>query len=426
MRYLQAMTADSTISPSPAQLDPFRIAAGMLRADGLLLVPLLLLLSLTTIASAVVPLETFSSVIALFVADRLIQLVAISMIALRWSKRFESHGRSTHARIVTARRITLFGFGIWCTLSLPRLLAEYVSDTGIQSALLASLCVGIFWSLRYYFFFAITALLGKTVKSSAQTAIVIAQRRPQAAIRSLIGPLGITAVLTVAIFALQPDGRSLWINACAASTEAIFWLLSTYTALAFAVVLIDDYDWRAAGLDPYRSDRLKTLQAQGEAWIAMVLSPATGVKLVVVSLLVLFASLARDQRTPPAASVTIKHVEVSDYKVRVTLEVADTTYLFRGFKPNKFSVLTKSGTPIADELTKASLSPDKDEEILFMPTSDGSPRNLYVELRSTKSRENLLAVDNAWLWYQLVPLIPLPLSNSTADQTNLYPSRSSQ
>ncbi len=410
LRYLSGMTTDSANTPSPSQPDPFRIAAGMLRADVVFLLPLLALLSVTTIASTLLPLEEFSTVLTLLVADRTLQLVVVSLIALRWSARFESHARSNHARIITARRIILWGFGIWCTLSLPRLLAEFVNNSAIQMALIASVGLGIFWSLRYYFFFAMTALLGKTIRNSAQSAIRIARQQPQAALRSLLGPLGITALVTVAILALQPDGRSLWINACAASAEAVFWLLSTYTALAFAVVFIEEYEWRTAGLVPYRSDRLKTLEAQGRQQLATLLSPATGLKLLALSLLLLFASLAREQRIPPAASISVKNVEISDYKVKVTLEVADSTYRFRGFKPAVFSIRTKSDTPVADELTRATLSADKDEVLLFMPSTDGSPRDLFVEFKSTKSRENLATIENAWLWYQQVPVVALTLS----------------
>jgi hypothetical protein len=422
LRYLSAMTTDSTTTSPPQQLDPFRIAAGMLRADILILVPFLALLSLTTIASTLVPLDRFSAVLALLIADRVLQLVVISLIALRWSARFESHGRSNYARITTARRIILWGFGIWCTLSLPRVLAEFVGNNGIQVALITSVGVGIFWSLRYYFFFAMTALLGKTIKNSAQSAILITRRQPQAALRSLLGPLGITALATVAVVALQPDGRSLWINACAASVEAVFWLLSTYTALAFAVVFIEEYDWRTAGLVPYRTDRLKTLEARGKSQIATLLSPATGIKLLALSLLVLFASLAREQRMPPAVSIHVKNVELYDYKVKATLEVSDPTYLFRGFKPAGFSVRTKSNTPVADELTKASLSADKDEVLLFMPNSDGSPRDLFVEFRSTKSRENLGSIENAWLWYQQFPVVALPLTEQPEEGVKEQPS----
>jgi hypothetical protein len=405
------MTTESTIPSPNYQLDPFRIAVGMLRADALFLAPFLALLSLATLTSAVVPLEGFTTVFTLLLADRAIQLVVMSIVALRWSRCFYSHTRSRRARASAARRIVLWGLGIWCTLSLPRLLAEFVGDSRVQVALLASIGLGIFWSLRYYFFFAVTALLGKSIKSSAETSLIISKRQPLAALRSLLGPLGIAAMATVLIVALQPDGRSLWINVAAASMEAVFWLLSTYTALAFATVCIEEHDWMTAGLAPYRTDRLRTLQTQGESRLATILTPAAGIKLLVVALLVLFASLAREQRIPPAISVAVKNIELGDYKIKVTLEVSDPNYLFRGFKPAAFSVRTKSDTPIADNLTRASLSASKQEVLLFMPSSDGSPRELFIEFESTKSRENLQGIENAWLWYQQVPLIPLPISS---------------
>jgi hypothetical protein len=54
-----------------------------------------------------------------------------------------------------------------------------------------------------------------------------------------------------------------------------------------------------------------------------------------------------------------------------------------------------------------------------MPVSDGSPRKIYLEFRSKKSRENLVGMDNAWLWYQRVPLLPLVLA--TTDQIAAIP-----
>jgi hypothetical protein len=391
----------------------------MLHADALLIAPLLLALNLATGLNTILALESFSGLSSLLVFDRVIQLLVMAGVALRWTRRFEQNSRSTSSRIAAIRRICVFGFGVWCLVSLPRLLAEYVPHDGIRTLLLLSMCVGVFWCLRYYFFFTIAALLARPMLESAHAALTLSRKHPQAAIRSLIGPLGVTALLTVSIFALQPDGRSVVINGCAAAAESIFWLLSTYTALAFAVVCVDDYDWRRAGLNPYRTDRLKTIESRGRPLLAAILTPATGLKLLVLGVIVLIGSLVKDQMSPPAVTARIEQVTVSDYKIAVTLEVSDPQYHFRGFKPAMLSVRTKAGTPIADELTNASLSNDKRDLVFLMPVSDGSPRKIYLEFRSKKSRENLVGMDNAWLWYQRVPLLPLVLA--TTDQIAAIP-----
>jgi hypothetical protein len=215
---------------------------------------------------------------------------------------------------------------------------------------------------------------------------------------------------TAALLSPFPDGRSLLVNSLAASAEGIFWLLSTYTGFAFALIALDDSEWRRVGLEPYRIEQLRTLETRGRGAIAQLLRPSAGVKMLLLALLVYIANLSRGMAMPPAATIQVKNIQVDDYLIRIEATISDTSYHFRGFKPFAFRVASKSGEKISEDLIRASLSPDKSEVIPVVPAST-EPQSLFLEFRSNKSKEKLQAIDYGWLWYQLVPLEPLQIQS---------------
>jgi hypothetical protein len=227
----------------------------------------------------------------------------------------------------------------------------------------------------------------------------------------MAAPLGLAALATAALLTPYPDGRSLIVNGIAASAEGIFWILSTYTGFAYALVALDDSEWRRVGLEPYRIEQLRTLQAQGRTRVARLLTPSAGVKMLVLALLVFIGNLSREMSMAPATAIQVKNVAVDDYKITIEVTISDASYDFRGFKPYAFRIASKSGEKISEELVRASLSPDK-AEVIPAVSPDKEPRSLFLEFRSNKSKEKLVAIDYAWLWYQLVPLEALRMDKT--------------
>ena len=240
---------------SIAPLDPFLLAVGMIKHDLALLVPIGVVLGLSTFIQIVFPPTSLDKVAGIVVFDRLLQLLVLSFITLRWRKLLLARDSVPTISRVTVFRIVAMGFIVWGVVTVPALGLLAMSESiGLLPSFLVFTFLA-FWSLRYFFYSSVFGLLGSSWRSGFREMVVMHERAPLAPLRSLIGPIACT-VLVVAIFSsFSPDGRSSFWTSASSAAEGLFWILSIYTGLGYAMVLIDEREWRNAGLDPYRIDR---------------------------------------------------------------------------------------------------------------------------------------------------------------------------
>jgi hypothetical protein len=390
-------------------LNPFGIAAGLIRNDWLVMIGFFLLLSI----SAVVDLFTYSAPaqvrFGVIVLDRALQIAVISMIVLRWRRRLQiAHGRNVRSLAVVGR-IAVISIAASIMITTP-FFGLMVSTNGLGALpFLGLTLLGCFWCLRVYFFYAVAGLLGQPLGPSFARAVTLSKGNTGAVLRSLVTPCALTLLLTALASFPYPDGRSMpWMTAASAA-EGVFWILSSYTGLGFALTVLTEQDWRAAGLDHYHTHRLRTLETQGGRTLPRYLSPRFGLWILGVAMCFLAGNLMRQLHQPPAAKVTIKQVQISDYKVRVELEVEDKEFHYRGFTPAAFSVASKTGFRLVEGLESVSQVPDKKEIIAFVSTPRGDPTRLYLTFATSKTEASLRGLDNMWLWYKLQPLVPISL-----------------
>ncbi len=396
-----------------ADLDPFAIAAGMLRNDIPLLLPMLGLLALSAIAQALSSPASFIEVGGVVLLDRVLQLVVISTIVLRWRRKLEHIKGSLSNPFLAALRIVVAGLVVWGALTLPMVGASFASVSWASPLCIFLFLCAVFWSFRFYFYFATFGLLGGTLRDACAAATALGRREPLAAVRSLIAPVAVTALVVGILWYPSPDGRSLFWATAASAAEGIFWVLSTYTGLAFALSLLDESVWRAAGLDPYRQQRLRTLEAQGRASRFNWLSTSSGVKIFVVALCVIIGDLVQGFTMEPAARVTVESYQVRDRGISVVLDLSDPIYKFRGFNPYAFSLATQTGMEvISARIDKVSLAPDGEFLRGSFPSQAG-PVKLYLDFKSHKTDEALRGMDNLYLWYNLKAVAPLRSAEGT-------------
>ena len=396
-----------------ADLDPFAIAAGMLRNDIPLLLPMLGLLALSAIAQALSSPASFIEVGGVVLLDRVLQLVVISTIVLRWRRKLEHIKGSLSNPFLAALRIVVAGLVVWGALTLPMVGASFASVSWASPLCIFLFFCAVFWSFRFYFYFATFGLLGGTLRDACAAATALGRREPLAAVRSLIAPVAVTALVVGILWYPSPDGRSLFWATAASAAEGIFWVLSTYTGLAFALSRLDESVWRAAGLDPYRQQRLRTLEAQGRASRFNWLSTSSGVKIFVVALCVIIGDLVQGFTMEPAARVTVESYQVRDRGISVVLDLSDPIYKFRGFNPYAFSLATQTGMEvISARIDKVSLAPDGEFLRGSFPSQAG-PVKLYLDFKSHKTDEALRGMDNLYLWYNLKAVAPLRSAEGT-------------
>lgn len=391
-----------------SHVEPFSLAAGLLWNDRFTLIPLGFILALSAGFDLLLESFGYSSWAAVVVADRLLQIVVITWIVLRWRRRLQSSQAQVLNPVRLAARIAVVSIASSALLAMPLLGIAVNSGSDASSLLFVVLGVfGVVWCLRVYFYFAVVGILGLPIGLAISYAVRISRENGMAALRSLIVPCGLTMLLTALLTMPSPDGRSSFWFTMASSAECVFWILSTYTALGYALTVFGDSEWRGAGLTPYRQERLATIQKQGGTQLPRYLRPKAGVVMCLFAFICMGANLGRQLNNPPATSVVIKNVAVADYSIKLELEVEDRSYKFRGFHPAAFSIKTKTGFAVANSLTSVALTPDGIGVVGALSSSDGSPRALFLTFSTGKTAAALKGLDNVWLWYQFQPLVAI-------------------
>lgn len=389
-----------------SKVDPFLLALGLLRADRWFLIPIGALLSISTVVQMLFPPKSLSEVASLVAIDRLFQLIVLSLITLRWRGLLSARGEARGNPWAIGFRILAMGYLMWGVVTLPALGAAAASGPiGIFPSFVLFVFAAV-WSLRYFFYFGAFGLLGVSWGAGLRSMGRIYERAPSAAIRSLIAPIAITALVVSIFSSFSPDGRSSFWSSASSVAEGFFWILSIYTGLGYALVLIDDHEWRTAGLDPYRNDRLLTLQAQGRFLRCNPLSPSAGVKILCLALLVAVANISQALHLSPAAKVEVVSVDPREHGISVIIRAHDTATRLRGFNPMAFSVASQTGYPISSELIRISFYPGGEEFRGFLPDASDTV-SLTLDFRSNKTQEVLRSMDNMWLWYNLQPLVAI-------------------
>jgi len=386
--------------------DSCAIASALLYHDRRLLPWLFLLAGAPSAIEAVVPEMPRLMFLLGLVVERLAQLAIMFGVAVRWRRRLEQQHARAPIEWRAFGRLCSFGFGLWFLCVVPLLAATAQPESPLLFPATLLFVVGIAWSLRYYFYFVAVALLGLGLTASAAAARSLTRRSPRAAVSSAIAPLGATFLLVSLCAMPYPDGRSLLWASAGAFFEATFWVLATYTGLAFALPLIDDREWRSAGLDPYRSDRIQTLRVQGKGQLADLLTPKRGCQALFLAALLFVSNSVRDFNQPPAAALALQGIAFGDNSIRVTVEASDPEYHLRGFLPLWFSVATSAGTPISSELVSA-----KEAEPAGVGDQEARQQRdrtvVTLEFRSAKTKEALEGQQDVWLWYEGTPMLPL-------------------
>jgi hypothetical protein len=403
---MNSKTLYASSSQKPAHVNPFLVTAGLLRNDIRLLPSLLLLLSFCSIAETLV-----TPTLWLVFIDRILQLTVMSIVVMRWRNRFQT-AVSPRIRITTvAMRIFGIGLFLWLTVTVAKTIT--IASQGplntthsiLPTVLgVTTLVLALVWCVRVYFYYVIAGFAGGTSRDIISRALRMHREAPGAATRALAAPLAITALATALFTAPYPDGRSLVLTTLASASQSIFWLLSTYTGMGFAFSLFGSADWRTAGMEAYSLERLQTLETQGRSKIAGILTPRSALKLTALAVVLLIVNTARLATEPPAVNIELTHVAAIDKAVHLEIVATDSEFRFQGFKPALLSLRSASGYPVSNDLIKASTSREKKEVLLELAPAEMTSTVLYLEFSTDRSKRDLEALEDLWLWYGFLPL----------------------
>jgi hypothetical protein len=371
----------------------------------------MLVLALSSVLQGLYVPQGWVELSSLMSLDRLLQLSVVSFIVLRWRRKLAYNKGKLSSPLVAVMRIVGGGFVVWGALTLPVVGASLSATSWGPSLFIFIFFIGVFWSFRFYFYFAVFGLLGGTLRDACAATVSLGRKDPMAAVRSLVAPIAITALVVGLLSYPSPDGRSLFWATASSAAEGIFWIVATYTGLASALILIDESAWRIAGLDPYRRERLRTLEAQGRSSRFNWLSPRSGIKIFLVALCIIIGNLVQGFSVAPAAEIKVEKWDAHNHGVSLVLELSDAHYHFRGFNPYAFSLKSQTGFPVSAGIAKISLTPGG-EQLTGALSLETGPIRLYVEFISNKTEDSLKSMDNIYLWYNLKALLPLQVEGS--------------
>lgn len=393
--------------------DAFAVASALLYHDRYLLPCLFIVLGLPSAAQVFLvqlPLGFFAAAI---VFERLAQIAVLFAVTRRWRRKLEQPGARGVPFGSSFLRTCAFGIVLWLLCVAPLVVSSIQPESSLILLVAFLFVFGLVLSLRYYFYFAATALLGLDLKRAAIKALAMSKATPRAALRSAIAPIGLTMLLVNVCSLPFPDGRSMAWASIGAFCQATFWLLSTYSALAFSLILVEDGDWRAAELDPYRAERLETFKVQGRGMVADMLTAKSGMQAMVLAVLLFISNSVRDFNEPPAAKIALKSVEYADNVAKVSVHVSDPEYQLRGFLPLMFSIATRDGTPFARQPTSIRDADDENSEVPQL-NALRSEVLLNLEFPTSRTAESLKTQADLWLWYKGTPVVSLNNASGTA------------
>jgi hypothetical protein len=401
---------------------PYSLAAGLLAHDfGLATSLAVVICGISFIMGLYTP-DTTPAMLAALILERGVQIIAMFIIVRRWRKKLEV--RAGASAFTTFIRTGLVGYLIWGCSLVPFFLLSRSDNQSLVFASAILLTFSALLALRYFFYFATIGLFNGSPKELATQTRVITLRSPFAPMKAISAPLAITAVCMALAFIPYPDGRSVVFNSLAGSLEGLFTILSTYTGLAFTLLLADDTSWRTSGLDHYRQERLETLSIAAPRFASGILSAQGSIKVFILAAFIFSLNISRQVSTAPAAQIKLLSVVAGNKRVHIELEVSDKEFQLVGFRPAAFSIAGENGTPVASKITAISINnQSSDAPPLITPTTGRV--KIGIDFESTRSAHDFASLEDLYLWYYTVKLQPIPPSEIRKDLTTDEPSPSS-
>lgn len=355
--------------------------------------------------------------------DGILGLLFVFIVSWRWRNKLSRQKKSITSHTVLV--FFLLGFAQWALYSLPMLMLLTPLPQPATFGLLMLCCIGMVLSYRFFFYF-FPAILGL---GSFKQILIIAHsyylQDRSLAIKVLLAPFAIAMFFSHAVLVFYPDQRDTLTVFLSLALSGIFTVLATYLGLAASIVHLDDINWRQANLDPYRQDRLATVAFHSPKWLEnqLVFKPAL-FTLLFAGMLIL-GNYFKAESMAPAAKLKIVDYSLSSIateankeaesdlknrsKLKLTLDLNDSEYKFRGFSPSNFRLAGESGRIVA-------FSPSS---IIFsgksLDTADVLPRKeqleLTIEFETTRETQELSRLKDLYLYYRSYQWMKLDLKS---------------
>jgi len=343
------------------------------------------------------------------IIERLLEVIVLMVLGRHAVKKLSASTSTFSVR--SAVSIIVLGFAFWFGLFLPLVVAG-LSIPAALKFMGFMLCIPLFVFMYLYFFYFFPFFIGiGGIRNALATARTFVRQDRLLPLRVLLGPTAMTQLVLAIISSASPDGRYGWQVMASSFTSSVFFVLCCYLGYGAGVVFLSEAAWRTAGLDPYRQSRLATLELQGHGRFTRLFHLSGAIKIIVVALLLETANLARLSSLPPAVRSSILSFELREHAIVLTLNIEDTRYGFRGFRPIFFRIAGAQRYYVSSSAEYAYLDGKQQDVRLGLPVANGTHR-LEMKFTTTLSAEDLKQKEDLFIWYGAVRLLPLNLKHS--------------
>jgi hypothetical protein len=403
------MSAPQAAPPQSPYTQIFPTAAAMLWSDRLLILMLYPLLIITGLLGVDILSPSSANFEIIMICDRVLQLLFGCLVTARWIRRLSQTPRKISGASIA--RFYLFGLTVWALFTLPLAVVFTGELPALTFASSALVSFGL-WLGLVFFFYPVPILLGRAPLSEAlNIARQINVGERLLPIKLMIAPAGFLSLALALVMSISPDGRYATVLYLSQAVTGIFWVLLTYLSLAAAILRLDEKVWREEQLDPYRAARLSTLEFQGSTWLGSQLRPGRGMAWLAISVLVWVGNLVRLFSTPPAATINVERIAIQGSEVRITLQLKDEQYGFRGMQPLYFALAGEQRAVIAPNPQRGSIA-GTEGNFLFILPSDRKEVEMELTFAANRVGDELRALQDLHLWYRSVKLMRLDMQNA--------------
>lgn len=394
---------NSETSPSHQQsyaVNPYKLACGLFLSDLWKALFCIILCSVVSVVGTLFPTTLLSESIYSLCFERALQLLCLFWITHSWLSRLRIEKKPLSAKLPI--RFFLIGILLWGALMSPVIILTIQPSLASISFFL--LALGIYYSIIYFYYFLPTLFNSrKSLRDVLLSCKELSFGKFSTVLKiySCSGIFGLTYYSLLSAY--TPDGRTIELQALSQIWIGIFFVFSTYLALAFGLLSIPDSMWREEKLDPYKKERLETLSKIGKP-LHLFLSPQG---LFVVFLLGFFCFLgnyARSLTTPPPPTITLINAVAKDSSVEITLKLTDEAFMMRGTYPLMFALRSEQGNTVS-AYPKTVTDMDSKEDQRFIIPSQETTKNLILTFETDRSGKALTDLEDLYLWYNKVKLL---------------------
>lgn len=404
------MQESQEVKPSP-----FTLAAGMLAQDKFLLCAWLFLLILAPSLDLSFNIGSQTTPLVGLIIERLSQLLVIYFITLRWVNRLSSRPVEKPNRIISLLSLLIFGFLLWLILITP-VICQLLPMADDQRILVLSLLLPAIylWLKSYFYFFAI--VIGKKgFKEIWEINSSILNGNPYVPFYTMMGPFALMSLIMAIFNAIAPDGRYIFLSWLEGACSGIFWILSSYLSLSFALHGLSERHWHEAGLDPYRDGRFSTICLNAKKQMVALLNVKNGAKVFVISLLIWFANLLRLETMPPTAKIEVKRIIVAQETTTIELTADDSEFNLRNFQPIQFILAGNERSALSGS-PQSVIETDSGADMTLGIPPGRQNVTLTLTFKTLRPGEAMKQLQDVFLWYRYAKLLQLDLQKGVVSK----------